>query len=116
MARPKKEKREILSEQILIRFNKNQIEEIKKYVRDNIGESKDISSFLRDIILKTIRDEKIQFVKMYSPEYLFELNKIGINLNQLARKVNSYVEFREYDFPKLEELINKITNIITEQK
>ena len=32
MARPKKEKGEILSEQILIRFNKNQIEKIKEII------------------------------------------------------------------------------------
>ena len=54
MARPKKDNSEKYTERVYIRFNKNQIEEIKKYVRDNIGESKDISSFLRDIILKTI--------------------------------------------------------------
>lgn len=112
MARPKKDNSEKLSEQVLIRFNKNQIKEIKKYIEDKTGDTQDISFFLREIILKTIHEEKIQFISTYSPEYLFELNKIGVNLNQISKKINSYREVREYDLPKIEEIINKISQII----
>lgn len=112
MARPKKDNSEKYTERVYIRFNKNQIKEIKKYIENNTGETQDISFFLREIILKTIREEKIQFISTYSPEYLFELNKIGVNLNQISKKINSYREVREYDLPKIEEILNKISQII----
>lgn len=65
-----------------IRFRVNE-EELKAIEERADG---NISSWLRDLALNQRKRRK---PKLADPQLLFELNKIGVNLNQIARYCNA---------------------------
>lgn len=73
---------------IRFRVNKQEMEAIEKRA---IGS---VSSWLRDLALNEPEKRK---PKPINPELLFHLNKIGVNLNQIARYCNRQAIFESAD-------------------
>lgn len=62
-----------------IRFDKSEFEKVEEQIKKT---DLDFSSYARQILLNKRVKTKIE------NDLLFELNKIGVNLNQIARRVN----------------------------
>lgn len=117
MPRPKKDEKERFIKNIQIRFTELQYQEIKNFITSiTQKEDNDITSFLREIILKSIRQKEIKFNKIVSNEYLFELRKIGTNLNQITKKINIKEERFTWENEKIKEILEHIVNIINKEK
>lgn len=100
---------------IMLCFNDEEMSVIKNICCGDVK-----AQNLRNILLsnnkqfKKIFDEKIK--KNESQKLAFELNKIGVNLNQIAKKINENVdkfidgngELFVYEIDKINETLNKI--------
>jgi hypothetical protein len=75
-------KKSVRNLSIRIRVNEEEKETISKKANG------DISSWLRDLALDSPTRKKRK-AKPVNPQLLFELNKIGVNLNQIAKAINS---------------------------
>lgn len=75
-------KKSIRNLSIRIRVNEEEKEIINQKAN---GE---ISSWLRDLAIDSPMPKRKK-AKPVNPELLFELNKIGVNLNQIAKAINS---------------------------
>lgn len=117
MPRPKKEEKERLKKVISIRVSDIEYQEIKQFIASiTQKEDNDITSFLREIILSTIRKKEIKFNKVVSNEYVFELRKIGVNLNQIAKKINIKEERFVWENEKIKQILERIIDIINKEK
>lgn len=74
---------EIRNRMIRIRVTDEEYEAIKKNAPDG-----NMSEWLRDLALDSPTRKKRK-TKPVNPELLYELNKIGVNLNQIAKAINS---------------------------
>lgn len=95
-------------ETIIVRITKQE----KKIILDKLKISRDktLSDFVRKSLLnKEINVMDINVIK----ERNYEINKIGNNINQIAKKVNTINEFYYEDF-KL--LVNEFNKLITQNK
>ena len=94
--------------QINFRVTTEQYEQLKKQLENT--NYKTITSYAKDLLLK----KKVKIFKDFSTykNLLKEINKIGINLNQISKYCNSY---KNVDTLVLEELkkINKQLNKLT---
>ncbi len=112
MARPCKSADEVKSKQITVKFNTNEYEDVCKKAKDS---GKELAPFLREIALTG----SIKPIDTISPEFLFHLGKLGNNVNQIARRLNS----NSYDVPlnekesmcleEIKELLKDIVNDMT---
>ena len=66
---------------VLIRFTNTEHEKLKM-----LSSGQTISAFIRGACLN---QKPPKPVKKVDPDLLFELNKIGVNMNQIARQLNS---------------------------
>lgn len=71
---------------IRFRVNQNELEAIEKRA---IGS---VSSWLRDLALNEPEKRK---PKPVNPQLLYELNKIGVNLNQIATYCNRHLKLEQ---------------------
>lgn len=76
------------------------------------------SFYIRNTVLEKLGKPvfKIQAENLETKKYISELIKIGVNLNQVARKLNSGAIFLIADQRKVLEEIEAITNHILEIK
>ncbi|RKS93830.1 mobilization protein MobC [Flavobacterium limicola] len=76
----------------------------------NLIKSKSLYSnkILKDIILQAILNNSINISTDKDPKYNQELNKIGINLNQIVKKANSIKELSNSDIQKMIYLMDVI--------
>lgn len=69
------------------------------------------SEFFRDIILS--KKEKIVITKNHM-ELISEIGKIGVNINQIAKKVNSFDSFSEEDKQVFYSKVEDLTSVVNE--
>lgn len=62
------------------------------------------SDFIRNVIMFGAAHKRTMFSKEDSQRLIYELNRIGNNINQIAAKVNSKGTVDEIDFENLQEL------------
>ncbi len=91
-----------VEEQIIIKYlDKNNLVKISK------------SNFFKNIILNSIQNNVINFKRNADPKALLALNKIGNNINQIAKKSNSIDALGDADIKKLHLALETISQIIT---
>ena len=97
---------------INIRLNEQELKELK----DKIKESNysNIATFLRDLIFK--KKIKIFKIKDYSiyKNLIAEINKIGNNINQIARYCNYYKEVDRNVLAELKKINEQLQEILKE--
>ena len=114
LGQPKKNKEIKLSRKITIRFTQNDYDKLIVFFKNDY-ENKfqlSLSSQIRDVLLQLIHNKKIKINKIYSPKYINELNKIGINLNQITKKINIKKMHNDQDLKKISMILNQIETII----
>lgn len=70
------------------------------------------SKALKTIIMHSTSGKTVQINK--DPRFLFEINRIGNNLNQLAKKANSTDQFSDLDLRNFWTLLNELEKLLTE--
>ncbi|MDO6508754.1 plasmid mobilization relaxosome protein MobC [Colwellia sp. 4_MG-2023] len=104
-----KEKREKI---IKVRVNKDEFSEFKKRTNSNL------SAFIRQLVLQ---QKVVKHVPRCDPSLIFEVAKIGANINQIARVLN-YSKKSEIYFDvlkctiELQNIDNKLKIIIENQQ
>jgi hypothetical protein len=73
-------KREIRTKEIKIRLHDREFEEFK-----NRASGRQVASYIRDLVLE---QKVVKHAPSCDPKLIFEVAKIGANLNQIARVLN----------------------------
>ena len=92
---------------VTIRLSEDEYNALYSKVEDS--NYRNISAFIRDLIYK--RNVKIVKGIKCRKELIAELHKIGINLNQIARYVNSIKSVDEQVLSELQNIKNLLKNI-----
>jgi hypothetical protein len=109
---PKKNNSEKIVKGISIYFNQKELDEFDEFISTkNLVQNKK-SSLIKEITLKTIRNEDIILKKNADPKLFLALNKVGTNINQIAKKLNSLDKVSESDRMKFENVLTDISKII----
>lgn len=97
------------NDMFIMRLTTYEKEKLKKLTKQNKFEK--MSDYVREMLFSK-NLIRIDFKELIQRNY--EINKIGININQIAKKVNSFNEFYYEDLIKLKEEIEKINMINNE--
>ncbi len=94
---------------VLIRFTNSEHEKLKSL---SVGQT--ISAFIRGACLN---QKPPKPVKKVDPDLLFELNKIGVNMNQIARQLNARsrvlsVSEKIYMLEQLEQMSRNLETLV----
>ena len=85
---PKKKDSEKVVKGISIYFNSNELKELDNFISEkNLVTSKK-SSLIKEILLNH-SNKDVVLRKNTDPKLFLELNKVGTNINQIAKKLNS---------------------------
>ena len=91
-----------------IRWKKKDYQAIENYCTDR-GEKK-ISTFIKELVLTTIGRKTKRKINKISPirrDYINQLNKIGVNVNQFQRSINKGI------YPANQEVIKVLDEVKT---
>ena len=110
--RPRKADSQKIHKRESIYFNKKEHEVFSNFLSKNNLVKSSKSTILKSIVLNSIQNNSIIFEKTESPLLLKELNRIGTNLNQLVKKLNSLDELTVIDQTKVNSLLSEIGNKI----
>lgn len=91
-------------------FSQNEIDLINAFIEEHNITVNQKSVFFSNIILDSIKGNKIKVVNFIEPKSLMNINKIGVNLNQLIKKMHSLDGLSEADTNKIKHIIDKIYN------
>lgn len=105
MGRPKKINSELKSKKVTIRFTEEELAYLKTF-GDNF------SDVIRDVFIKNFKKKNVIIDTNKDPRFIHELNKIGINLNQISKKYNATGELSSLDIEKLNSLVEYLCTII----
>lgn len=109
---PKKDASEKIVKGVSIYFNQKELDELEEFiVKKNLTQNKK-SALIKEITLKTIRNKEVVLKKNADPELLLAVNKIGTNINQVAKKLNSLDKLSTADRNKFDEALGQIGTII----
>ena len=103
---PKKNEHLKLTTRLIISFNEP---ECMKLQEKGLLDSKT----LKTIIMNSTSNKTIQIHTNKDPKYIFELNRIGNNLNQLTKKANSNDQLSELDINNFWTLIDELEKLLT---
>lgn len=94
---------EKMDERIEIRLTKSEKNRIRRYAAES--SHKTLSSYTRDRLL-----HPVLFVENPEPysKVAYELNRIGTNINQIARRVNTHDEVTKNDMEELKFAVKKM--------
>lgn len=110
---PKKKDSDKIVKGISIYFNPNELQELDEFILEkNLVEHKK-SALIKDILFKTVRNKEVILKKNTDPKLFLALNKIGTNINQIAKKLNSLEKISGEDHDKYDSLLNQLNVIIT---
>lgn len=107
MAPPKKQESLKNKYRIPLNFNQLEIDTLKKHQICK-------NHLLKSIIMQSLSNDKIVIQTNKDPNYIASINKIGVNLNQIAKKLNSIHEISSSDIAKLNSLVDLLRTIITQ--
>ena len=111
--RPQKSKNEKMSKLVSIYLTPEESALINNFLLDNNICNYSKSEFFRTIILKTIDQREIVLKRNSDPKIILELNRIGLNLNQIAKKMNSLNALSRDDVLKLNECYDQLGKAIS---
>ena len=104
---PKKNEQFKLNKRLILSFNEPECTKLqKKGLLD--------SKALKTIIMNSTSGKTIHINTNKDQKFIFELNRIGNNLNQLAKKANSTDQFSDLDIKNFWTLLNKLEKLLTE--
>lgn len=110
---PKKKDSEKVVKGISIYFNSNELKELDNFISEkNLVTSKK-SSLIKEILLQTIRNKDVVLRKNTDPKLFLELNKVGTNINQIAKKLNSLEKISGSDNDRYNNLLAQLETIMT---
>ena len=107
MARPRKEEKEKAKYHWNFWFNESQ-----KKIFDKLNLKS--GDKIRDFVLETYHKKTIIVTSDKDPKYINELNKMGVNLNQIAKKYNSLGELSNLDIEKINNIVEVLAAKINE--
>lgn len=113
MGRPRKNDDEKVSKNIKIHLTEKEYNKIIDFIKStHENENYSISDFLRNTILDIISGKKAIIKQVLPIKYIYELNKIGVNLNQLTHKVNLDAKKFEWENEKIKNILTLIEKTI----
>ncbi|AZQ44847.1 plasmid mobilization relaxosome protein MobC [Nonlabens ponticola] len=68
--------------------------------------------FIRRFLLDCMKNKKLNVTQMIAPYQQVELHRIGINLNQLMKKLNALNYLSGIEKQKLDDLLDELTRIL----
>ena len=104
---PKKNEQLKLKNRVILSFNEPESTKLQKRGLLN-------SKVLKTIIMNSTSGKTIQINTNKDPKFIFELNKIGNNLNQLAKKANSNDKLSELDIKNFWTLLDELEKLLVE--
>ena len=104
---PKKNEHLKLKKRLVLSFNEAECTKLQEKGLLN-------SIAIKSIIMNSTSNKTIQIHTNKDPKYIFELNRIGNNLNQLAKKANSTDQFSDLDIRNFWTLLNELEKLLTE--
>ena len=104
---PKKNEQLKLNKRLILSFNEPECTKLQEKGLLN-------SIAIKSIIMNSTSNKTIQIHTNKDPKYIFELNRIGNNLNQLAIKANSTDQFSDLDIRNFWTLLNELEKLLTE--
>jgi ribosomal protein S4 len=114
--RPRIEKEnEIKSERLYLRFDPIEMQKINVFYAKYNTEQLQKSVFLRELLLQAISTDRIKVTQFVSPFDQKQLIKIGTNVNQLAKRLNSVGQLSDSERKTHSELINKLLSILDDR-
>lgn len=103
--RPKSKPSEIRNRKITVRFTEEEFQFLSKF-----GDNK--SDIIRDVFIKTFKKKDIIINTNKDPRFVFAINKIGININQITRKFNETGRLSNLDIDKLDYYLEYLVSIL----
>lgn len=111
---PRKPEDEKIAPVISVYFNRKQYRMLEDYMSKNNLVINKKSGLIKEIVLQNISEKKILLMKQNDPKLIFEVNKIGININQLTKKLNSLDALSGADLDRLRKLTMKMSDFISQ--
>ena len=111
---PRKPEDEKIAPVISVYFNKKQYRILEDYMSENNLVINKKSGLIKKIVLQSILEKKIILRKQNDPKLIFEVNKIGININQLTKKLNSLDALSEPELDRMQKLVSKLSDFISQ--
>ena len=104
---PKKNEQLKLNKRLILSFNEPECTKLQE--KGLLVDSKT----LKTIIMNSTSHKTIHINTNKDPLYIFELNRIGNNLNQLAKKANSTDQFSDLDIRNFWALLTELEKLLT---
>jgi len=114
--RPRKGQNQIVHKGYRTYLNRKENDLFIEYIDTNNLHSYSKSEIIKRFLLDGISGKKVDFIVNESPKYMFELNKIGSNINQIAKKMNSIDSISSHDQERLYNVLNDLNNILHGKK
>lgn len=103
---PRKNEQSKLKNRITLSFNEPEFDMLtEKGITD--------AKTLKTIVLNSLAGKKIELNTNKDPKFIYELNKIGVNLNQLTMNFKIYDQLPDNDLRNLYSLIDKLEKLLT---
>lgn len=103
---PKKEEQLKLKNRMILSFNES---EFNLLIEKGLADGK----ILKTILMNSLAGKKIELNTNKDPKFIYELNKIGVNLNQLTMNFKIYDQLPDNDLRNLCSLIDKLEKLLT---
>lgn len=103
--RPKSNPSEIRNRKVTVRFTEDEYKFLNKF-----GENK--SDVIRVVFIKTFKKKNITINTNKDPRFVFAINKIGVNINQITKKYNETGNPSNLDIDKLYFYLNYLITIL----
>ena len=87
-------------------------EEEYKIIKDKVSEA---GTSLQQFLLKTALEKEIIHIKEFQ-ELIFQIKKIGININQIAKKAHETGNVSNADILEIKEILNKVWLLLKQSK
>lgn len=105
--RPKSKPSEIRNRKVTVRFTEEEFQFLSKF-----GENK--SDVIRDVFIKTFKKKDITINTNKDPRFVFAINKIGVNINQITKKHNETGRLSNLDIDKLDYYLEYLVSILND--
>lgn len=103
---PRKNEQSKLKNRITLSFNEPEFDMLtEKGITD--------AKTLKTIVINSLAGKKIEINTNKDPKFIYELNKIGVNLNQLTMNFKIYDQLPDNDLRNLCSLIDKLEKLLT---
>jgi len=110
----KKDTRDLTDIHVRSNLYRKQYRILEEYMTKNNLVINKKSGLIKEIVLQSITEQNIWLKKQNDPKLIYEVNKIGININQLTKKLNSLDALSGADLDRIRKLISKMSDFISQ--